>query len=74
MQKEKKFVGVKELARILNERLGTIYHWVQQRKIPHFRRGRLLQFDLEEIEKWDKENNYRPVTDYEDDAEDEEEE
>ena len=54
-----------ELLRLLAEaettfRLGTLYQWVSQRKIPHVRIGRLLKFDLNDIEKWISERKIEP--------------
>lgn len=58
---EKRFYTLEEIAEYLNESPFTIYYWCQIGKIPHYKRGKRLMFDLEEIIKWDKENNYRGV-------------
>lgn len=40
----------------ISERLGvspnTIYAWISQRRIPHFKVGRLVKFDAAEIDRW----------------------
>ena len=36
---------------------GTLYVWVCHRKIPYFKVGRLVKFDIKEIELWLKENS-----------------
>ena len=53
----KVFLNIEELADYLNEPIGTIREWVARRKIPFYKRGRRIQFKLEDIIKWDEENN-----------------
>ena len=48
----KQFIGVKELAEYLGIRVNTIYMWTFQKKIPYFKIGKLVKFDLEEIDNW----------------------
>ena len=45
-------VGPKEIAEYLNVSINTIYSWVHIRNIPFFKIGRLVKFDLKEIENW----------------------
>jgi excisionase family DNA binding protein len=61
VREERVFMNIEELADYLNEAKSTIYDWVQQGRIPYYKRGRRLQFHAEEIKEWDKENNYRPA-------------
>ena len=49
---ERRYIGVKELAEYLGLRVGTLYVWVCQRKIPYIKMGRLVKFDLLEVNKW----------------------
>jgi excisionase family DNA binding protein len=49
---EKKFVGIEELSSYLGIVKGTLYGWVYLRKIPYIKIGRLVKFDLQEIEQW----------------------
>lgn len=50
-----KFIGVKEVAELLNLKPGTIYEKVAQKKIPfHKPTGGKLLFDLNEIIPWSK--------------------
>jgi len=51
---EKRFIGVEELATYLDISVNTIYFWIYQRKIPYHKIGRLVRFDLREIENWIK--------------------
>ena len=48
----KRFIGVKELSQYLDIRVNTVYSWVCLRKIPYVKIGRLVKFDLKEIDKW----------------------
>ncbi|MBL7131300.1 MAG: helix-turn-helix domain-containing protein [Candidatus Omnitrophica bacterium] len=49
---EKRFLGITELSQYLGLTKGTLYVWVCQRRIPYVKIGRLVKFDLIEIEKW----------------------
>jgi excisionase family DNA binding protein len=69
MPVESPFLTLRELATYLNESPSTIRTWVAQRRIPHYKRGRRLQFNIDEIKEWDRENNYRaPLSEREQDA------
>lgn len=58
---ERAFWSTNEVAEYLNEAPSTIYDWVASRFIPFYKRGRRLQFNIEEIKKWDRERNYQPT-------------
>jgi excisionase family DNA binding protein len=45
-------VGPKELAQYLDLSINTVYAWVNMRRIPFFKIGRLVKFDLREIDNW----------------------
>ncbi len=49
---ERRFLGIEELEAYLGISKNTIYFWVWQRKIPHLKLGRLIKFDLRELEPW----------------------
>lgn len=49
---EKRFFSPLEISEYLGLKLDTIYSWICQRKIPHWKMGRLVKFDLKEIEIW----------------------
>lgn len=57
---DKVFWSLEEIADYLNESPATVRDWVARRKIPYYKRGRRLRFKIEEIEKWDREENHRP--------------
>ncbi len=52
---EKRFIGPHELSQFLDMKPDTIYSWIWQRKIPYFKIGSRVKFDLREIEEWLKE-------------------
>jgi len=58
---EKRFVGVKEIAEYLGVSIHTIYYWTCLKKIPYVKMGKLLKFDLREIEGWIKERRIQPI-------------
>ncbi|MCM8771345.1 MAG: helix-turn-helix domain-containing protein [Candidatus Omnitrophica bacterium] len=47
-----RLITVEELAKYLNLNPHTIYIWVEQKKIPFIKIGRMVRFDLIEIEEW----------------------
>lgn len=51
----KRFIGIEDLAEYLDVSKNTISSWVWLRKVPYFKVGRLVKFDLKEIEIWVKE-------------------
>ncbi len=51
----KRLLSIDEMADFLGVRPKTIYAWVHTRKIPHFKIGRLVKFDLNDIRAWLKE-------------------
>lgn len=56
----KRFIGVEELAEYLDLKKSTIYQWVHQQKIPHYKLGKRVKFDLEKIENWLKRKEVKP--------------
>jgi excisionase family DNA binding protein len=61
MPVERAFWNLEEVAAYLNESPHTIREWVARRRIPFYKRGRRLQFNIDEIKEWDREANYRPT-------------
>jgi len=47
-----RLITVEELAKYLNLNPHTIYMWTEQKKIPFIKIGRMVRFDLIEIEEW----------------------
>lgn len=59
---KKRFLGIKELAEYLGIPKGTLYVWTCYKKIPYFKIGRIVKFDLEEIEKWLKNKKVKELS------------
>ena len=47
---ERRFIGVKELAEYLGISVHTVYSWVSMGKLVHHKFGKLVKFDLREID------------------------
>ena len=47
-----KLLNINELAEYLGIKISTVYSWVNQRKIPYIKVGRLVKFDQVDIDKW----------------------
>ncbi|MCL4428144.1 MAG: helix-turn-helix domain-containing protein [Deltaproteobacteria bacterium] len=47
-----KLVGVEKIAEILDINENTIYDWTATRKIPHYKVGRLVKFDIDAVMDW----------------------
>jgi len=49
---ERQYLSVKELSQYAGISVHTLYLWVQLRKIPYRKIGKLVRFKLTEIEGW----------------------
>ena len=58
---ERRFIGVKELSEYLGISKHTVYYWVGMRKIPYVKMGKIVKFDLREIEEWLKERKVKVI-------------
>ncbi|MHB8232056.1 MAG: helix-turn-helix domain-containing protein [bacterium] len=47
-----KLVGIEKIAEILDTSPKTIYDWTSTRKIPHYKVGRLVKFDVDAVMTW----------------------
>jgi excisionase family DNA binding protein len=61
---DNRLVDVKAVVELLGVKEKTLYSWVNQRKIPYVKVGRLLRFDLSKVEEWIKENSVAVYDDY----------
>jgi len=59
---EKRFLGIEEASQYLGLTRGTLYVWVCQRRIPYLKIGKLVKFDLLEIEKWLNDKRYKEMS------------
>lgn len=51
-QKIKELKGINEISIYLDVKVSTVYAWVHTRQIPYYKIGRLVKFNLSEIERW----------------------
>ena len=52
-----KLLNIAQLSEAINVKKKTIYDWTHKKQIPYVKMGRLLRFDLDEIERWIKRSN-----------------
>ena len=57
----KKYIGVKELAEYISVKPSTIYQWVHEGYIPHYKIGGCVRFNIEEIERWIKKKKAKSI-------------
>ncbi len=58
---EKRYLSIKETAEYLGVAEGTLYVWKCHREIPCLKIGRLVKFDIQEIETWLKDKRMKIV-------------
>lgn len=59
---ERRYINIDDLAEYLSLTKGTLYVWVFQKRIPHFKIGGALRFDLREIENWLKDKRVEELS------------
>lgn len=52
-----RLLEIEEMSRFLGVSESTLYGWVNQKRIPFIKVGRLVRFNAEEIENWLKERS-----------------
>lgn len=55
-----KLLTIEETSNFLNIKVGTLYIWVHQRKIPFIKLGRNLAFSEEQLIEFIKSNTFLP--------------
>ena len=50
-----RWLSVEEIAEHLGIKKNTVYKWVRNRKMPAHRVGRLLKFQVREVDRWVRE-------------------
>ena len=45
-------MNIEQVAEMLGVKVSTIYSWVSQQYIPHYKIGRLVRFDKREVLEW----------------------
>jgi len=58
---DRRYLGIEELSRYLGLTKGTLYVWVCQKRIPYLKIGKLLKFDIIEIENWLKDKRIKEI-------------
>jgi excisionase family DNA binding protein len=58
---DKRFFSPLEISQYLGLKPDTIYSWVWQKKIPYHKFGRLVKFDIREIEEWAKRKHIKEM-------------
>ncbi len=53
---KQKLLSVTEAAEFLGIKKSTLYEWIIQKKVPHYKVGRLVKFRREDLEAWLKKN------------------
>ncbi|MBE7634119.1 helix-turn-helix domain-containing protein [Tenacibaculum finnmarkense genomovar finnmarkense] len=61
-------LNIKEVAKLTQLSVPTIYHYVSERKIPHYKQGNKLRFFKSEIIDWIKSSKIKTVSEIEADA------
>lgn len=59
---EKRYFNVHEISMYLGLSSPTIYRYAEEMKIPCFKIGKVLRFDVLEIEKWMKAFKREPIS------------
>jgi excisionase family DNA binding protein len=49
---DKEFLNIKELGEYLGIKTSTLYFYVENGDIPHYRIGRLIRFKKQEVDEW----------------------
>ncbi len=60
---DKRYINIKELSEYLGIKVNTVYAWVFQKKIPYIKLGKLVKFDLLELENWLKDKRVKSIKD-----------
>ena len=47
-----KLLSPQELSAALNISIETVYAWTSQKRIPFIKMGRLVRFNVDEVNKW----------------------
>lgn len=49
---DKEFLNIKEVSQYLGIKISTLYFYVGNSDIPHYRIGRLIRFKKREVDQW----------------------
>jgi len=57
----RKYLNVKQLAEMLNVSPDTVYYWAENRRIPHLKFGRLVRFEINQVNVWLQEREIKVI-------------
>jgi len=57
----KQYLSAKEVSRYMGISIHTVYLWIQLKKIPYYKIGKVVRFNLQEIDQWLKARQINPV-------------
>ena len=60
-QVKKRFFNVREISIYLGMSVPTIYRYAEEKKVPYFKIGKVLRFDVQEIERWMRAFKKEPI-------------
>lgn len=58
---EKRYLGLDDFSEYIGVPKSTLYVWVCRKKIPYLKIGKLVKFDLKEIEPWLREKRIKEI-------------
>jgi len=58
---DSRFLSIDELSQYLGIKKSTLYVWTCHKEIPYFKVGRLVKFDLPEIQGWLKKRKVKEL-------------
>lgn len=65
MGSEERWVDIKEVAAHLDVTTESVYRWIERKNFPSHRVGRLLRFQLSEVDAWVRQDDKDKVPDKE---------
>jgi excisionase family DNA binding protein len=61
MEGKHKLIDIQQAAAYLGLKASTLYQWVSQKRIPYHKSGRLLKFDLNDLDKFIEKSKVNPI-------------
>ena len=58
---ERRYLGMDDFSDYIGVTKGTLYVWVCRKKIPYVKIGKLVKFDMKEIEPWIKQRRIKEI-------------
>jgi len=58
---DRRFIGIDELAQYVDISQNTLRYWVWRKQIPYLKIGKLLKFDIIEINQWLKDKRVKEL-------------